>query len=117
MVFTENLRQRRLEQFLTQAELSRRATQHPLTIARLEVCVTAPSTRTVRALAKALGVEPRELATPDEVAEQRRVLEQAKLQTSGGSDHLDYRSDDGLAAPARTGAQSAKPGTEIAELD
>src|ERR687886_635107 len=59
MAFAENLRRLRLEQFLSQAELARRARLHPLTITRLEAGATAPSTRTVRALAQALGVEPR----------------------------------------------------------
>jgi transcriptional regulator with XRE-family HTH domain len=75
MAFAENLRRLRLEQFLSQAELARRARLHALTITRLEAGSTAPSTRTVRALADALGVEPRDLATPAEVAELRRVLE------------------------------------------
>ena len=75
MAFAENLRRLRLEQFLSQAELARRARLHALTITRLEAGATAPSTRTVRALAHALGVEPRALATPHEVAELRRVLE------------------------------------------
>ena len=74
MAFAENLRRLRLEGFLSQGELARRAGLHAVTLTRLEAGTTAPSTRTVRALAEALGVEPRELATPDEVAELRRVL-------------------------------------------
>ena len=80
MAFAENLRRLRLEQFLSQAELARRAGLHALTITRLEAGTTAPSTRTVRALADALSVEPRELATPHEVAELRRVLGDAAIQ-------------------------------------
>ena len=76
MAFADNLRQLRAEQFLSQAELARRAGLHALTITRLEAGITAPSTRTVRALADALGVQPRDLATPLEVAELRRVLGQ-----------------------------------------
>jgi transcriptional regulator with XRE-family HTH domain len=49
---------------------------HALTVTRLEAGTTAPSTRTVRALADALGVPPRALAEPLEVAELRRVLGQ-----------------------------------------
>jgi transcriptional regulator with XRE-family HTH domain len=45
---------------------------HALTITRLESGRTAPSTRTVRALAAALEVAPRELASPEEVAEADR---------------------------------------------
>src|SRR5439155_24562653 len=74
MAFAVNLRQLRLERYLSQAELARRAGLHALTITRLEAGTTAPSTRTVRALADALGVDPRDLATPHEVAELRRVL-------------------------------------------
>jgi transcriptional regulator with XRE-family HTH domain len=43
-----------------------------LTITRLESGRTAPSTRTVRALAAALEIRPGELASPDEVAEADR---------------------------------------------
>ena len=77
MAFADNLRQLRAERFFSQAELARRAGLHALTITRLEAGTTAPSTRTVRALADALGVQPRELAAPLEVAELRRVLGQA----------------------------------------
>jgi len=42
---------------------------HALTISRLESGHVKPSTRTVRALAQALGTTPGELATPEEVAE------------------------------------------------
>jgi len=103
MAFTENLRRLRQEQFLSQAELARRAGLHALTITRLEAGTTAPATRTVRALADALGVEPRELATPHEVAELRRVLSNAG--PSGGEAHarLDSWSDDGGAAQPETG--------------
>jgi transcriptional regulator with XRE-family HTH domain len=69
MAFPENLRRVRLAHFLSQAELARRSGVHALTITRQEAGRTAPSTRTVRALAEALGVPPGELATPDEVAE------------------------------------------------
>ena len=74
MVFAENLRRLRVEKFLSQGELARRAGLHAVTLTRLEAATTAPSTRTIRALALVLGVEPGELATPDEVAELRRVL-------------------------------------------
>jgi transcriptional regulator with XRE-family HTH domain len=57
---------------LTQAELARRSGVHALTITRLESGRTAPSTRTVRALAEALGIAPSELASPEEVAEADR---------------------------------------------
>jgi transcriptional regulator with XRE-family HTH domain len=70
MTFAENLRRFRVERFLSQRELARQAGLH----VRLEAGATAPSTRTVRALAAALGVEPGELTSPEEVAELRRVL-------------------------------------------
>src|SRR5258708_13325125 len=72
MAFPENLRRVRLGQFLSQAELARRSGVHALTITRLESGRTAPSTRTVLALAAALAITPRELATPEEVAETYR---------------------------------------------
>jgi len=74
MLFADNLKRLRLERFLSQGELARRAGLHAVTLTRLEAGRTAPSTRSVRALADVLGVEPRELATPDEVADLRRVL-------------------------------------------
>jgi transcriptional regulator with XRE-family HTH domain len=69
MPFSQNLRRIRLTAFLSQAELGRRSGVHAITITRLESGRTAPSTRTVRALAATLGVAPGELATPEEVAE------------------------------------------------
>jgi transcriptional regulator with XRE-family HTH domain len=74
MAFADNLRRLRVERFLSQRELARQAGLHAITLVRLEAGGTAPSTRSVRALAAALGVEPRELTTPEEVAELRRVL-------------------------------------------
>ena len=98
MVLVENLRRLRLERFLSQAELARRAGLHALTVARLEAGATAPTTRTVRALAEALGVAPGELASPDEVAELRRVLGQTSRSSAGGAaDRLDQWDDDGGA--------------------
>src|SRR5581483_5145351 len=49
MAFAENLRRLRLERFLSQAELARRAGMHAITITRLEAGDRAPTTRTVRA--------------------------------------------------------------------
>ena len=98
MAFAENLRRLRLDRFLSQAELARRATLHALTITRLEAGTTAPTTRTVRALADALGVEPREMATPHEVAELRRVLGVSQRPESTVGDRLDNWNDDGGAA-------------------
>lgn len=74
MTFAESLRRIRVERFLSQRELARLAGVHAITLVRLEAGTTAPSTRTIRALAGALGVEPGELASPEEVAELRRVL-------------------------------------------
>ena len=73
MVFAQNLRRHRLERYLSQAELARLARMHALTITRLEAGEQAPSTRTVRALAEVLAVEPRDLALPDEVAAARML--------------------------------------------
>ena len=74
MTFAESLRRLRVERFLSQRELARLAGLHAVTLVRLESGATAPSTRTVRALAAALGVNPGDLTSPDEVAELRRVL-------------------------------------------
>jgi transcriptional regulator with XRE-family HTH domain len=74
MTFAESLRRIRAERFLSQRELARQAGLHAITVVRLEAGATAPSTRTVRALAAALGIEPRDLTSPEEVAELRRVL-------------------------------------------
>jgi transcriptional regulator with XRE-family HTH domain len=69
MPFSQNLRRVRLARFFSQAELARQSGLHTLTISRLEAGRAKPSTRSVRALAHALGLPPDELATPDEVAE------------------------------------------------
>src|SRR5688572_18540805 len=100
MVFTENLRRLRHEQFLSQAELARRAKLHPLTVTRLEAGSTAPSTRTIRALATTLGVEPGELASPHEVSELRGGPLAAAPPENDGRDHLDSWNDDGGSAAA-----------------
>jgi transcriptional regulator with XRE-family HTH domain len=108
MAFAENLRSLRLGQFLSQAELARRAGLHALTITRLEAGAAAPSTRSVRALAEALGVEPGELATPHEVAELRRVLARAAQLDGKAGDRLDSWEDDGGAAQLGTRGQVAE---------
>jgi transcriptional regulator with XRE-family HTH domain len=87
MTFAENLRRLRADRFLSQRELARRAGLHPVTLARLEAGAGAPSTRSVRALAATLGVEPLELTTPDQVAELRRVLgNRGTVEKNGDSD-------------------------------
>jgi transcriptional regulator with XRE-family HTH domain len=73
MTFAENLKRLRVDRFFSQRELARQAGLHPVTLTRLESGSTAPSSRTVRGLADALGVKPGDLTTPDEVAELRRV--------------------------------------------
>jgi transcriptional regulator with XRE-family HTH domain len=78
MTFAENLRRLRVDRFLSQRELAHRAGLHPVTLTRLEAGATAPTSRSVWALASTLGVEPRDLTAPDEVAELRRVLNSTK---------------------------------------
>jgi transcriptional regulator with XRE-family HTH domain len=73
MTFAGNLRRLRVDRFLSQRDLARQAGLHPVTLTRLEAGAAAPSTRSVRALAGVLGVEPGALASPDEVAELRRA--------------------------------------------
>src|SRR5215210_6617456 len=100
MVFTKNLRRLRLVRFLSQAELARRSGLHALTVTRLEAGAAAPATRTVRALAEALGIEPRELATPHEVAELGRVPRRAARPADAAGYRLDSWTDAGGAASA-----------------
>jgi transcriptional regulator with XRE-family HTH domain len=97
MAFPTNLRRLRLERFLSQGELARRSGLHAVTLTRLEAGATDPSTRTVRALAEALGAEPGGLASPDEVAELRRVLKRAAPRERTDGYHLDTWNDDGGA--------------------
>ena len=106
MAFADNLRRLRVERFLAQGELARRAGLHAATLTRLEAGTTAPTTRTLRALAETLGVEPGEMATPDEVAELRRVVRSA-APASKGSYPLDTWNDDG--GGVRGGRRVAKP--------
>ena len=60
----------------------------------------------MRALAGSLGVEPRELATPDEVAELRRVLIDAAQPEPPASYHLDTWDDDGGAPDTEAGGHA-----------
>lgn len=46
---------------LTQAELARRAGLHPLTISRIQTGKTTPTLRTIRALARAVGLRATDL--------------------------------------------------------
>jgi transcriptional regulator with XRE-family HTH domain len=88
MTFADNLRRLRVDRFLSQRELARRSGLHAVTLTRLEAGSRAPSTRSVRALATSLGVEPRDLTTPDQVAELRRVLgDSGTIGPAAGSDN------------------------------
>jgi transcriptional regulator with XRE-family HTH domain len=107
-MFTENLRRLRCERFLSQAELARRAGLHALTVTRLEAGAAAPATRTVRALAEVLGVQPGDLAAPGEVAELRHLLGEAAQPAGEASDRLEHWGDDG-GAPGRGSAGPADP--------
>lgn len=80
MAFGANLRRIREEQFLSQAELANRSGVRKLTIQRLESGATAPLARTVRRLANALGVDPGELASAQEVAERIAKRKRQKAQ-------------------------------------
>ncbi len=73
MAFAENLKRLRLERFLSQADLARRAGLSKLSVEQLEAGGRDPCSRTVRLLAEALGVQPGELASPEEVAEQKKA--------------------------------------------
>lgn len=108
MAFAENLRRLRLEHFLSQGELARRAGLHAVTLTRLEGGTTAPSTRSVRALADALGVEPRQLARPDEVAELRRFPRDAAQTQSNVGYQQDAWNDDGGAVLTEADGQAGR---------
>ena len=108
MAFAANLRRLRLDRFLSQGELARRAGLHAVTLTRLEAGTTAPSTRSVRGLAEALGVEPRELASPDEVVELRRVLKDARPAPRIG-DRRDARHDDEGTAHTEAARRADRP--------
>ena len=95
MTFAENLRRQRLQHFLSQGELARRAGIHAVTITRLEVGTTLPSMRTVRSLAEALGIEPGDLADPEEVAEVRRSASASSRSKSRDEDRIGAWNDDG----------------------
>jgi transcriptional regulator with XRE-family HTH domain len=97
VTFAENLRRQRIEHFLSQSELAKRAGIHAVTITRLEVGTTVPSMRTVRALAAALGIEPRDLADPEEVAEVRRSSSESRNTKDRDVDRLGAWNDDGGA--------------------
>ncbi len=58
------LRRAREAALLTQAELAKRAGVQRVTVNRLETGLTAARFRTVRRLAEALGLDPRELMDP-----------------------------------------------------
>jgi transcriptional regulator with XRE-family HTH domain len=102
MTFAENLRQSRLDRFLSQSALARLAGMHAVTITRLESGRVPPSMRSVRALADALSVEPRTLAEPNEVAELRRLARIDKAEIKD-RDRLGSWADDGGSAPAESG--------------
>jgi transcriptional regulator with XRE-family HTH domain len=55
------LRAARERALLTQKELASRADLQPLTISRIETEKVEPRYRTIRALARALGIDPAEL--------------------------------------------------------
>jgi transcriptional regulator with XRE-family HTH domain len=57
----DRLRELRESQFMTQEELAARSGVHQVTISRIELGQVEPRFSTIRRLAKALGVEPREL--------------------------------------------------------
>jgi transcriptional regulator with XRE-family HTH domain len=60
------LRQARQRALLTQEELAARADVQPLTISRIETDKVEPRFRTIRRLADALGMDPKELVGEDD---------------------------------------------------
>jgi transcriptional regulator with XRE-family HTH domain len=67
MALAENVKRLRGVRFLSQAELAAQSQVSRTTIARIEAGEIVPYPRTVRKLAEALGVQPIELASPDEL--------------------------------------------------
>lgn len=67
MSLAEAVRRLRAKRYLSQAELATAAGISRTTIARIETGEIVPYPRTVRKLAEALGVEPAELAAPEEL--------------------------------------------------
>jgi transcriptional regulator with XRE-family HTH domain len=61
-----HLRQARQRALLTQEELAARADVQPLTISRIETDKVEPRFRTIRRLADALGMDPKELVGEDD---------------------------------------------------
>ena len=72
MSLSDNVRRLRHARFLTQAELATKASVTPVTVARIEAGGYVPYVRTIRQLAEALGVQPAELISPDELEAGRR---------------------------------------------
>ena len=62
----ENLKRERVRALLTQQELAERAGVGYPTISRIENDHAEPHFRTIRKLAKALGIDPAELVKGDE---------------------------------------------------
>lgn len=69
MSLPDNLRRLRKLRYWSQRDLARASGLAPLTIGRLEAGLTQPEPRTVRKLADALGVEPIEIASPEELTD------------------------------------------------
>jgi len=61
----ERLRELREELFLSHRELAKAAGVSPTTVLSLERNEVEPQRRTIRKLAKALGVDPHELVKPE----------------------------------------------------
>jgi len=61
----DSLRTLRQEKFFSQRELARAARLSPATILKLETNRAEPHPKTIRKLAKALGVEPSQLVSRD----------------------------------------------------
>jgi transcriptional regulator with XRE-family HTH domain len=69
----DKLRQLRATRVLSQADLAKLSGVSKPTIARAELGLIVPHPRTIRKLAEALGVEPPELVSPEELLEQSKT--------------------------------------------
>jgi transcriptional regulator with XRE-family HTH domain len=73
MSLAEAVKHYRGARYMSQAELADAAAVSRTTIARIEAGEIVPYPRTVRKLAEALGVQPSELASPEELTRPKRA--------------------------------------------
>jgi transcriptional regulator with XRE-family HTH domain len=68
VAFADRLKEARARRVLSQSELAERSNVARITIARAELGQVVPHQRTIRKLAEALGVDPADLVTAEDMA-------------------------------------------------